>query len=37
MLVHADALSKSPSWGVDGLYIAIMVLLGLNLLSGKGR
>ncbi len=33
----ADALSKSPSWGQDGIYIAIVLLLGLNLLSGKSK
>ena len=33
----ADALSQSPSWGQDGIYIAIVLLLGLNLLSGKSK
>ncbi|DBA71740.1 TPA: hypothetical protein ACH3X2_011013 [Trebouxia sp. C0005] len=35
--VVSDALSKSPSWGQDGIYIAIVLLLGLNLLSGKSK
>ncbi|DBA94104.1 TPA: hypothetical protein ACH3X1_001746 [Trebouxia sp. C0004] len=35
--VVSDALSKSPSWGQDGVYIAVVLLLGLNLLSGKSK
>lgn len=33
----ADALSKSPSWGQDAIYVAIVVLLGLNLRADKGK
>lgn len=37
LLCAADALSTSPSWGQDGIYIVVVVLLGLNLRSDKGR
>lgn len=37
LLCAADALSSSPSWGQDGIYVAIVVLLGLNLRGDKGR
>ncbi|KAL3151568.1 hypothetical protein ABBQ38_012564 [Trebouxia sp. C0009 RCD-2024] len=35
--VVSDALSKSPSWGQDAIYVAIVVLLGLNLRADKGK